>query len=216
MRHMTARANTPASNAMMAKRADTTPKTARKIRGNNNGRGVDVARSRGVDTSNLSVAEMAEVISPDKPLTEKQKLFVKNWANGDSIPNAALRAGYNDNASIAYRMVRMPNILALKAQYEAKYQDAAQMTRQKVMDGMLESIEMAKMMSEPASMISGWREIGKICGYYAPVEHKVKVDVSGNVLIGKMNSMSDAELLEVISRASQGALPYASNTPDDL
>lgn len=175
-------------------------------------RGVAVARAKGKSNSS---AESAALIDADKPLTDMQKLFVKNWANGDSLNNAALRAGYAD-PGLAYRMARQPNILALKAQYEAKYQDAAQMTRQKVMDGMLESIEMAKMMSEPASMISGWREIGKICGYYAPVEHKVKVDVSGNVLISKMNSMSDAELLEVISRASQGALPYASNTPDDL
>lgn len=174
--------------------------------------GTDVARARG--KSNGS-AESAALIDVDKPLTDMQKLFVKNWANGDSIINACIRAGYADG-QLGYRMARQPNILALKAQYEAKYQEAGQMTRQKVMDGMLESIEMAKMMSEPASMISGWREIGKICGYYAPVEHKVKVDVSGNVLIGKMNSMSDAELLAVISRASTGAISHATDTPDDF
>lgn len=199
---MTARANTPSSNAIMAKRADTTPKAARKIRGNNNGRGTDVARSRGTDTSNLSAAEMAEVISPDKPLTEKQRAFVQFWAEGDSITGASRRAGYNDGATIAYRMVKMPNILALKAKYEAEWQSTRQMTREKVMDMHLEAFDMAKLMSEPASMVSAAREIGKICGFYAPVEHKVKVDVTGNIVLDRMNSMSDAELLKVISQGA--------------
>jgi phage terminase small subunit len=209
---MTARANTPSSNATMAKRADTTPKATRAKRGVNKGQAL-TARSRGTDTSNLSAEEMAEVISPDKPLTEKQRLFVQYWAQGDSIPGASRRAGYNDSAAIAYRMVKMPNVLALKAKYEAEWQETGQMTRQKVMDGMLEAIEMARLMSEPASMVAGWREIGKICGYYAPVEHKVKVDVTGNLVLDRMNSLSDAELLKIIS---QGAGSAPLNLPDSV
>lgn len=196
---------TPSKRALARK--DTTPKPARKIRGNNNGRGTAVARARGTDTSNLSAEEMAEVISPDKPLTEKQKLFVEHWAKGDSIQSASRRAGYNDGAAIAYRMVKMPNILKLKHEIEAKWEADNQMTRKRVMDGMLEAIDMAKMMAEPASMIAGWREVGKICGYYAPVEHKVKVDVTGNVIADRLNSLSDAELLKIIQGGAQAALP---------
>ena len=152
-------------------------------------------------------AKNAALIDPDKPLTEKQRLFVQYWAQGDSIQSASRRAGYNDGAAIAYRMVKMPNILKLKAEYEAKWEATGAMTRQKVMDGMLEAIEMARMMAEPSSMIAGWREIGKICGYYAPVEHRVKVDVSGNVIVDRLNSLSDAELLKIIQGGAQAALP---------
>ena len=190
----------------MAKRADMTPKTKRTVRGTNTGRGPDVARSRGIDTSNLSAAELAEVISPDKPLTDKQKLFVKYWAEGESITSASVRAGYNDGAAIAYRMVKYPNVLKMYHSLKAKYEEAGQMTRQKVMDGLLEGVEMAKLMAEPMTMISGWREIGKMCGYYAPVEHKVKVDVTGNIVVDRLNSMSDAELLKVITQGAQQAL----------
>ena len=196
---MTARSTNPASMAISAKREDTTPKTKRLVRGANSGRGVTTARSRGVDTSNLNAEEMALVISPDKPLTDKQKLFVKFWAQGDSITSASVRAGYNDNAAIAYRMVKMPNILKLKSQYEAEWESENQMSRKRVMDGMLESIEMAKLMAEPATMIQGWKTIGQLCGYFAPVEHKVKVDVTGNIVVDKLNSLSDAELLKIIS-----------------
>lgn len=208
---MTARANTPSSNAIMAKRGDTTPKTKRPKLGVDRGQGL-VARARGTDTSNLSAAEMAEVIDPDKPLTEKQKAFVRFWAEGDSIKSASLRAGYNDSGAIAYRMVKMPNILKLKAQFEAKYEAESQMTRKRVMDGFLESIDMAKLMSEPASMISGWREIAKMCGYMAPVEHKVKIDVTGNIILDRMNSMSDAELLKVISSGAQQVISDDSDS----
>ena len=204
---MTKRADTPSSNAIMAKRADTTPKAARKTRGNNNGRGADVARARGTDTSNLSAAEMAEVISPDKPLTEKQRLFVQFWAEGDSIQSSSRRAGYNDGAAIAYRMVKMPNILALKAELSAKYEEASSMTRQKVMDGLMEAVDMAKLMSEPATMVSGWKTIGQMCGYFAPVEHRMKVDVTGNIVLDKLNGLSDAELLKIITGGTpQGLL----------
>ena len=196
---------TPSKRALARK--DTTPKKKPSVRGNNNGRGTAVARARGTDTSNLSAEEMAEVISPDKPLTEKQKLFVEHWAKGDSIQSASRRAGYNDGAAIAYRMVKMPNILKLKHEIEAKWEADNQMTRKRVMDGMLEAIDMAKMMAEPASMIAGWREVGKICGYYAPVEHKVKVDVTGNVIVDRLNSLSDAELLKIIQGGAQAALP---------
>lgn len=159
-------------------------------------RGIAAVRSRGRSTAS---AASASLVDADKPLTEKQKMFVKLWAEGDSLAGASLRAGYAD-AGLAYRMARQPNILALKAQYEAKYQQAAQMTRERVMEGLLEAVEMAKLMSEPATMVSGWREVGKMCGYYAPVEHKVKVDVTGNIVLDRMNSMTDAELLKVISQ----------------
>lgn len=202
MRDMTARANTPSSNAIMEKRRDTTPKPYLK-RGPK--RGVAEARARGVDTGTIKGAMS---ISPDKPLTDKQKLFVEYWARGDSIIAASARAGYADGAQMAYRMVYMPNVLKLKAQYEAKYEAEAQMSRKKVMDGLLEAIEMAKLMAEPATMISGWTAVAKMCGYMAPVEHKVKLDVSGNVTMQTLTAMSDSELLELIEKGHQPqALP---------
>ena len=138
-------------------------------------------------------------------LTDKQKLFVKFWAEGESITTACTRAGFSDH-KLAYRLARMPNVLALKAKYEAKYEAENQMTRKRVMDGFLEAIDMAKLMAEPASMISGWREIGKLCGYFAPVEHKVKVDVTGNIVLDRMNSMSDAERAELMESIGRGPL----------
>lgn len=189
-----------------AQREDTTPKKKRSVRGANTGRGVEAARLRGLDTSNLSAAEMAEVIHPDKPLTDKQKLFVKFWAEGESISTASVRAGYNDSGTMAYRMVKMPNVLQLYHQIKAKYEEASQMSRTKVMDGLLEAAEMAKLMAEPSTMVQAWKTIGQMCGYFAPVEHRMKVDVTGNIVVDRLNGMSDAELLKVITSGAQQLL----------
>lgn len=145
----------------------------------------------------------AAAVDPDKPLTDKQHAFAKYWAMGDSIPNAYVRAGYAPSqVSYAYRMAKMPNILAVYNEEKRLLEEAAQMTRKKVMDGLLEAVEMAKLMAEPATMVSGWREIGKMCGYYEPKKVDINVSVTGNVVHQRLNALSDAELLKLIQ--SQG------------
>ena len=187
---MTARANTPQSNAIMAKRRDTTP----KARAPATNEGAAVRRYK--ETSTNALAAMVDV---NKELNDKQKMFVKFWAEGESITTASAKAGYNDAATYAYRMTKMPNVLALYQSIKAKYEEAGQMTRQKVMDMLIESYDMAKLMAEPSTMVAAAREVGKMCGYYAPVEHKMKVDVTGNIVVDRLNSMSDAELLKLIT-----------------
>lgn len=159
-------------------------------------------RAKYAETTTMAAAAMVPV---DKPLTTQQRLFVQHWAKGETIPNAMARAGYNDQPSYGYRMAKMPNILALYNEEKAKYEEAAQMTRQRVMDGLLEAVEMAKLMAEPATMVSGWREIGKMCGYFEPKKVDINVNVTGNVIHQRLNQLSDAELLKIIQE--QGAEP---------
>lgn len=171
-------------------------------------RGVGIARK--ATKSTASAASAAE-IDVNKPLTDKQKAFVESWAKGNSISRASLDAGFADDG-IGYRLVRMPNVLALKAKYAAEYEATAEMDRKQVMDGLKESIEMAKLMAEPSTMIQGWKVIAQMCGYMAPVETKLKIDVSGNVTMTKLTQMSDAELLEMIEKGRNvPQLPGNSN-----
>jgi phage terminase small subunit len=202
---MTARMATPSPRAL--KRHDVTPTPV--VRANKK-RGasavVDVAPTRKYKDTCATKAAAAEV-DVNKPLTDKMRQFVHHWAKGDSIPSATLRAGYAGDG-IGYQLCRMPNVLALYHAEKAKYEEASQMTRAKVMDMLMESYDMAKLMSEPSTMVAAAREVGKMCGYYAPVEHKLKVDVSGNIVVDRLNSMSDAELLKVITQGkAMVALP---------
>lgn len=152
-------------------------------------------RKEGLDKSTNEVAALA---NPDRPLTDKMRRFIKFWASGESILSASYKAGYADAGTYAYRLAKDPAILKMYEAEKRAYEEASQMSRKRVIDGLLEAIDMAKLVSEPGSMISGWREIGKMCGYYAPVETKVTIDHTSSVLADRLNKLSDAELLKLI------------------
>ncbi len=149
--------------------------------------------------TDTSTKHGAALVPVDKPLTEKQRNFVKFWAQGETILSASVRAGYSDGGTYAYRMVYMPNVLRLYDQEKKLYEESCQMTRKRVMEGLLEGVEMAKLMAEPSAMIAGWREIGKMCGYYEPVTKRIDLNVTGNVTMQRLERLSDAELLKLIT-----------------
>ena len=71
------------------------------------------------------------------------------------------------------------------------------------MDGMLEAIEMAKMQSEPGVMVAGWREIGRMCGYYAAEKKILDINITAKRAVDKLETLSDAELLEMIEEDNE-------------
>lgn len=157
-------------------------------------------RATGVNTSDMPSAAAA---NPDRPLTTKMKDFVKYWAQGETILSASLRAGYSDNGTFAYRLAKDPAILKVYHAEKEAYEAAVGMTRQKVMEGLLEAVEMAKIQADPTAMIAGLREVGKMCGYYEPVKKQVEINITGNVVMERLNRLSDSDLLKLIEQ--QGA-----------
>ena len=166
----------------------------------------------------LSTTTMAAAaaVSPDKPLTEKQKLYAVARARGESVPNAMAAAGYNEQVSYGYRLDKMPNVQRLIQKEQALYAEAAQIDRKKVIDMQLEAYEMAKTMAEPATMVAAAREIGKICGLYEP--KKVEVSVNGSIQheMHRLDSMSDAELLEFLAQGRPTPHPAQENPATPL
>jgi hypothetical protein len=144
----------------------------------------------------------AASVSVDKPLTDRQKLFAKFHAEGDSIPNAMQRAGYNEQPSYGYRLVKMPNVQREIAKYQEQFRAASELSKKDVMDMLKESFDMAKLMSEPSSMVSAAREIGKLCGYYEPKKIDINVAVGGRI---QYEQLSDADLFRMIEEAAQQA-----------
>lgn len=142
--------------------------------------------------------EIIEQHNPDRPLTDKQKRFVDEWAAGETILSASVRAGYADSGAMAYRLAKDPAVLKRYNREKALYEEAAQMTRKKVMDGFLEAADMARTLADPTALTGAWREVGKLCGYYEPVKRSIDISVSGNVTMKKLEAMDDAALLKLI------------------
>jgi hypothetical protein len=170
------------------------------------------ARARGIDTGTYAGAMQ---VSEDKPLTQLQKAFVKLWASGETILSASIKAGYADGGTYAYRMVRMPNILKLYNEEKVAYEAAAQMSRKKVMDMLMESYDHAKLLDEPSTMVSAAREIGKMCGYYEPVTVRHQVTHEGKIVTERLNTMDDAQLLEFIAQQMSAIAAPALPAPDE-
>lgn len=140
----------------------------------------------------------AEVLDPTYALTAKQKVFVKALVKGKTVAQAAEIAGYSPStARNTYKGVYVQ--AALKYLHK-QHREAARVSRKKVVDGMLEAIEMAKEKNEPAVMIAGWREVGKICGFYAPEVKQINLNVTAKAVLTQMETMSDEELLKLVEK----------------
>lgn len=134
----------------------------------------------------------------DTPLTEQQRRFVTFLVH-DKLPQtaAARMAGYGDSPGAAYTLMKNPKIQRAIAEERREYAIASGMTKQKVIDGFAEAIDLGRIKADPIAMIAGWREIGKMCGFYEPTKTKVEVSVQGQVLIQRLNSMTDEELIKL-------------------
>lgn len=108
---------------------------------------------------------------------------------------AARQAGFRSPGQMACALMSNPKIINAVAEERAEYARASGMTKQKVIDGFSEAIDMARIKADPVAMIAGWREIGKMCGFYEATKTEIKVSVQGQVLLQRLNSLSDEELL---------------------
>lgn len=135
---------------------------------------------------------------PHSPLTEMQRLFVVNMAEHGMTQTAAARgAGFNQPGTAALELLKLPKIQQAIREKRAEYAAASQVTKKMVIDGFLESINMAKIKADPLTMVAGWREVGKMCGFYEATKTKLDISVNGQVMIQRLNGMSDEELLKL-------------------
>lgn len=140
---------------------------------------------------------------PNTPLNIKQRSFVNAIVRDNHTKSAAAKiAGYSPNLAnqTAYELLKTPKIQAAVAAERATYAIASGITKKMVVDGFIEAVDMARIKADPLVMIAGWREVGKLLGFYEPTKVAMSVSVGGQVLLSKMNTMSDAELLEQIEQ----------------
>lgn len=145
-----------------------------------------------------AVPDIPNIVPGKERLTEKQRLFVTHLVHDRLNATASARlAGFADPGCTARELLRTPKVVAAIAEERAEYARASGMTKQKVLEGFSEAIDLARLKGDAIAMIAGWREISKLCGFYEPQVHKVEVSVKGKVLLERLNTMSDAELLQL-------------------
>ncbi len=130
---------------------------------------------------------------PRSKLTEQQETYVNGVMEGKSKNKAAVAAGYpNSTAPDRSEKVKLEI-----AEARAKISDLTTLKRLDVIEGIMESISCARMMSDPAGIRQGWVEIGKILGVYAPEVKQVNLTMGQERLLSKFQVMSTEDLLAI-------------------
>lgn len=71
------------------------------------------------------------------------------------------------------------------------------MSRKRVMRGMLEAVDMARDMHQPNTMLSGFKEIGRMCGFYEPEKREVMLSVKSEEIVKEMKTLTREQLLKI-------------------
>jgi terminase small subunit-like protein len=133
-------------------------------------------------------------------LSARQQRFVKHYVRLGNASLAAREAGYAEVGArvTACRLLANPNIQAAVSAERRRYEQDLRITREQVITELRSAIDIARTQGNASAMISGWREIAKICGYY---DRRVEVSIHPNVaaqrLIGQLETMSSDELMKI-------------------
>ncbi len=138
-------------------------------------------------------------------MNEKQTRFVQEYLVDRNGAAAAARAGYSSRTARqqAYELLTRPDVAAAVQDGEAEIAVKANVTRSAVMQGLREAIELARSRSDASAMIAGWREIAKMCGYYAPERKCVELSTTGLAVRAEIEEMTDAELANLIASGAE-------------
>lgn len=134
-------------------------------------------------------------------LRPKQRRFVEEYLIDMNGTAAAVRSGYSLKSA---RTQSQENLLkpALQAALRLRQGEEAnrlQISRQAVIQGILEGIEMARQMGRPDVMIRGWADIARMLGLYEPERHKLDLSQDIHDSTARFEAMSDADLAALAS-----------------
>lgn len=131
-------------------------------------------------------------------LTESQEAFVEGVLDGKSRGQAALDAGYS-SPTASSTIAKSEAVQKALSERREELSSATQITRVGVLNGILDAIEMARLMADPTAMLTGYRDISKMMGYNAPEVKKVEISDTSDRLHRRMQSLSDEDLLKIIN-----------------
>lgn len=136
-------------------------------------------------------------------LTARQARFCDEYVISGNSAASARAAGYSARTArqIGSENLTKPDIqAALEARRRVTAQEL-QLTRQDLIRSILGAIKTAQEVSKPAVVISGWREIGKLCGFYTPEVIRVQpLSADADGVLRHLESLPTNQLLEMVAK----------------
>lgn len=138
---------------------------------------------------------------PSVAIDERRKIVADAILEGHSDADALRAAGYHPgNAS---NVMRQEDVQQYLAEARGELQDITTLKRLDVINVFIEAIDMARTLADPAQMINGAKEVGKMLGFYEP--ERISIEHSGTVtaMAAKFKQLTDEELYEIASKRAK-------------
>lgn len=132
-------------------------------------------------------------------LTPQEREFVQLVARGHAPARAAADVYGKHRSNLGRELMERPQVKRAVNFFFSQLQKSSGVSRQRVLEGFLRAAEVAETLQDPSAMVSAWREVGKMNGYYAVETKKVEVNVTGEVQVRRLNALSDEDLMKLAS-----------------
>lgn len=133
----------------------------------------------------------------DAPLSARRARFVDEYLVDGNGTQAAIRAGYGAASArvTAHRLLTNAAVSSAIGARQRADGHRLGLERLDVLKSLLEAVHLARAQDNPAAMVAGLREVGKLLGLYAPERLRVAVDARTETEAHRLERMSDAELV---------------------
>jgi len=132
-----------------------------------------------------------------------QRAFCENIASGMTQTGAARGAGYSDPGNAACRLLKKPEIQAQIEEMRVDTRKLSIVTRERAIEGLLESIEHARIVNDPSAMIRGWQELNRMHGFHAPTKLEVDLPEGTKAMLNTLASVPKEKLLELLAEEEE-------------
>jgi len=167
---------------------------------------------------------------PDRPdLSDKQIDFLQVYTSNPFIPLREICK----QTGILPRTVRgwkkkSANFQKALLKEQNRSQAVSNMSRKRVMRGMLEAVDMARDMRQPNTMITGMKEIGRMCGFYEPERREIVISQNHATMLKEIKTLSREDLLALAQKQDdedpivpeiyddEGVIEHESEDSEDL
>ena len=93
--------------------------------------------------------------------------------------------------------MRQEEIQGYLTEARREIRDITTVRRLDVLNIFMDAIDMARTLADPAQMINGAKEVGKMMGFYEPETLKLEVEGNTRSLSAKFKALTDSQLLEI-------------------
>jgi len=132
-----------------------------------------------------------------RKLNRKQEGYVQNVARGLPREQSAIMAGYAPTENSTPQVHESTAVQIRLAEIRAETAANKNVTKEEVIQMLLDAAGYAKLLGDPMGLVAAAREIGKMCGFYAPEIKKVLHGLDKNQMKKALQEMNDEELFRL-------------------